>query len=43
MRALQALVFRVQRFGLRRSAAVYLVIVVGLVLASEFAIDQIVV
>lgn len=43
MRALQALVFRVQRFGLRRSASVYLVIVVGLVLASEFAIDQIVV
>ena len=41
MKALQSLAQRVRQFGLRRSATVYLAIVVGLVLASEFAIEQI--
>ncbi len=42
MGVLQTLVRRARQFGLRRSAAVYLVIVVGLVLASELAIEHIV-
>ncbi|MBS0337630.1 MAG: EAL domain-containing protein [Proteobacteria bacterium] len=41
MKLLETLGLRVRQFGLRRSAAVYLVIVVGLALASEFAGDQI--
>jgi len=42
MRVLETLARRVRQFGLRRSAAVYLIIVVALVLASQFAIERIV-
>lgn len=41
MSVLHTLLRRVRQFGLRRSALVYLVIVVGLVLSSEFAIEHI--
>ncbi len=41
MSAFQTLVRRARQFGLRRSIAVYLAIVVGLVLASELAIQHI--
>ena len=42
MSVLQILVRRARQFGLRRSVAVYLLIVVGLVLASELAIEHII-
>ncbi len=41
MSALQLLMQRARQFGVRRSIAVYLAIVVGLVLASELAIQHI--
>ena len=42
MSVFQSLVRRARLFGLRRSVAVYLLIVVGLVLASELAIEHII-
>ena len=42
MGLLQSVVTRLRQFGLRRSIAVYFIIVVGLVMAGELAIDHIV-
>jgi len=42
MKVLYTLLRRIRQFGLRRSAMVYLVIVAGLLLASELAIEHIV-
>lgn len=43
MKSLQTLLHRVRHFGLRRSIAIYLAIVVGLVLASELLIEHVLV
>lgn len=40
MKSLETLLARVRRFGLRRSIAIYLAIVIGLVLASELMIEH---